>query len=134
MKDVDFSFEQAAKERQHPQYDPRRRTIVGPVPGTRRKSPWPVKDAGKAPPSWEVHREKNKPTRFIETRPPANMRLLEAEGRPKNLSRFKLRAIASCVLAGEHVEPGDLIECGGLSASDLIGGQRVEVLEELRPE
>jgi hypothetical protein len=59
--------------------------------------------------------------------------LLEADGRPKNLSKFRLRAISPCVLAGEHVEPGDLIECGGLTATDLIGGDRVQVLEELRP-
>lgn len=134
MKDPDFSFEQAAKDRQSPQYDPRRRTIVGPLPGERRKSPWPVTSAGTATPPWEITRKKGEPTRFVEIRPPANVRLLEANGRPKNLSRFRLRAISPCVLGGEHVEPGDLIECGGITATDLIGGARVEVIEELRPE
>lgn len=134
IKDVDFSFEEAAKDRERERLrNPYRSTIASHDPATKpRKAPWKVTEGARVESAWTVERPAGKPATFTENRRPAHVSILDPKTGDSNLSFFKLRIVERCGLASQGAEIGDLVNCFACTAYDLIAGGRVEVLEEIR--
>ena len=140
MKDADFSFSEAAKQREERRrflsdIDPRRRSVSTSTPSTG-KSPWRVKQLTEADkePRWTCTADKAGKKTYTEHRPPANSALFDARNRPQNASRFTLEIVRGVGLCLEFsAEAGDRVECLGTTAIELIQGGSAVVVEEIRP-
>ncbi|NQX00456.1 hypothetical protein HQ447_07330 [bacterium] len=131
IKDVDFSFEQAANDRERLR-NPNRSTVASHNPeGKPRSVPWKVVTGPAEQTQWTIERPPGMPVAFTENRPSAVQIIDRLTGNPST-SVFKMRIVEPCLIASQCAEVGDLVTAFAGTAADLIGLGRVEVIEEIR--
>ena len=132
IKDVDFSFEAAAKEREQLR-NPRRTTVTSHDPdATPRKAPWKVINTPAVESAWTIERHDGKPTVFVENKPCAHLQVIDRITGNPSTSVYKMRILEACCIAAQSAEPGDIVTAFAGTAADFIGSGRVEVIEETR--
>ena len=134
IKDIDFSFEEAARNRGRERLKgSHRATLASHDPEVRpRKPAWKVVTLAEAEPLWTIERSPGKPAVFTENLPSSCLKVIDRVTGNESKSVFRMKLIESCTIAGQHAAAGDLVTAHAGSAADLIGSGRVEVLEEIR--
>jgi hypothetical protein len=132
FKDADFTFEQAAKDRERLR-NPHRTTVASHNPeGKPRKAPWKVITGPAEQSAWTIERPPGKPAVFTENRPPSHLQVVDRITGNPSTSVYKMRLLEACCIAGQFADAGDFVTAHAGTAADLIGSGRVEVIEETR--